>query len=229
MQASKLLVLLVSATLVLSIFNLYFSYRAMDRINEAYPKQDIDGSGADDFGRGILPDGASLEYLGSADAPVTIVEFSDFQCPYCAKFYFETFGQLHEKYIKSGKVKFAYRHFPLSFHENAQKAAEASECAREQNKFWEYADKLFANQKSLGTESLKKYAAELGLDAKKFNECLDSGKAAPLVQADLSDGLEMGVSGTPAFLINEKLISGAQPFSAFETVIEQELNKAGSG
>ena len=227
MQASKLLVLLVSATLVLSIFNLYFSYRAMDRINELYPKQYIDGSGADDLG-GAFQNEPSLVYLGSASAPVTIVEFSDFQCPYCAKFYFETFGQVYEKYIKSGKVRFAYRHFPLSFHENAQKAAEASECAREQNKFWEYADKLFASQKSLGTESLKKYAADLGLDAKKFNECLDSGKAAPLVQADLSDGLEMGVSGTPAFLINEKLISGAQPFSAFENAIEQELNKADS-
>src|SRR3989344_1987839 len=148
MQASKLLVLLVSATLVLSIFNLYFSYRAMDRINELYPKQNIGESDTGNFGSGAFPDDTSLEYLGSADAPVTIVEFSDFQCPYCAKFYFETFGQVYEKYIKSGKVRFAYRHFPLSFHENAQKAAEASECAREQNKFWEYADKLFANQKS---------------------------------------------------------------------------------
>src|SRR3989338_3231464 len=147
MQITKLLLLLISATLVLSVFNFYFTYNLTNKINHLYSELGIGKLDSTISSDSVLLDGASLEYLGSSDAPVTIIEFSDFQCPYCAKFHFETFSQIYEKYIKSGKVKFAYRHFPLSFHQNAQKAAEASECAREQEKFWEYADKLFSNQK----------------------------------------------------------------------------------
>jgi len=118
-----------------------------------------------------------------------------------------------------------YRHFPLSIHENAQKAAESSECAREQQKFWEYHDTLFENQQALDAASLKKYAADLKLDTKKFNDCLDSGKYEQQIQLDIQEGIAAGVSGTPTFFINGFPLVGAQPFSAFKQVIEQELSE----
>lgn len=163
--------------------------------------------------------------LGAADAPVTIVEFSDFQCPYCASFRTQTFEQIKSEYIDTGKVKFVYRDFPLDFHSEAMPAAEAAECADEQGKFWEYHDKLFENQKSLGTNNYKKWAADLDLDTKKFNECLDSKKYKDEISKDIADGEDVGVTGTPAFIINGQLVSGTRPFSAFKQIIDQELAK----
>lgn len=160
---------------------------------------------------------------GSPDAPVTIVEFSEFQCPYCGRYTQETFPLIDETYIQTGKVKYVFRHFPLNFHEYAQKAAEASACAEEQGMFWEYHDVLFANQDALDVDSLKQYAADLGLDMAKFNACLDSGAMADRVQQDVSDGAVLGVSGTPAFFINGIALFGAQPFSSFQDLIEEEL------
>ena len=162
---------------------------------------------------------------GSKDAPVTIIEFSDFQCPYCGRFYSQTLPQIEEEYIKTGKVKLVYRHCPLSFHQYAQKASEAAECADEQGKFWEYHDKLYENQNSLDAASLKKYAKELGLDTAKFDSCMDSGKTASKVQKDFKDGQAAGVQGTPAFFINGVPVTGAQPYEVFKQVIEQELKK----
>jgi protein-disulfide isomerase len=165
---------------------------------------------------------------GSNNAPVTIIEFSDFQCPFCARAVIgaqAAMPQVEEKYIKTGKVKLVFRDYPLPFHENAQKAAEASECAYEQNKFWEYHDKLFTNQEKLAVTDLKKYAADLGLNAAKFNSCLDSGKMADEVKKDFADGQKAGVDGTPTFFVNGTKIVGAQPFSAFEQIIEAELKK----
>jgi len=167
---------------------------------------------------------------GSKNAPITIVEFSDFQCPFCARFYAQTLPSIEENYIKTGKVKFIYRDFPLNFHQYAQKAAEAAECADEQGKFWEYHDILFQKQSewsSAGVEKLKEYAQNLGLDTAKFNECLDSGKYSSEVQKDYSDGSNYGVTGTPTFFINGIEVVGAQPYSVFEQIIEQELNKNG--
>jgi protein-disulfide isomerase len=141
---------------------------------------------------------------GSKNAPITIVEFSDFQCPFCARFYAQTLPSIEENYIKTGKVKFIYRDFPLNFHQYAQKAAEAAECADEQGKFWEYHDILFQKQSewsSAGVEKLKEYAQNLGLDTAKFNECLDSGKYTDEIQKDYSDGSNYGVTGTPTFFI----------------------------
>ena len=161
---------------------------------------------------------------GDKDAPVTIVEFSDFECPFCARFYSQTLNQINEKYIKTGKVKFVYRDFPLGFHPNAQKAAEATECADDQGKFWEMHDKLFELGVKGGVSSFKEFAVDLGLDATKFNDCLDSGKYVSEVKKDMADGSAAGISGTPGFIINGKLISGAQPFSVFEQIIEAELN-----
>lgn len=161
--------------------------------------------------------------LGDENAPVTIIEFSDYECPFCGRFYSETLGQIDDKYIKTGKVKLVYRDFPLSFHPNAQKAAEAAECAGEQGKYWEMHDKLFKNGVSGGIAGFKQYAKEIGFDSSKFDNCLDSGKMASEVQKDFNDGQSYGVQGTPAFFINGKLVSGAQPFSNFQQVIDGEL------
>jgi protein-disulfide isomerase len=166
---------------------------------------------------------------GSQNAKVTIVEFSDFQCPFCQRFFLQTLPQIEEKYIKTGKVRFVYRDFPLtSIHPYAQKAAEAAECAYEQGKFWEYHDILFQKQSEwvvAGESKFKEYAQQLGLDTQKFNQCLDSGKYANEVQKDYNDGLKYGVSGTPTFFINGIEVVGAQPYNVFEQIIEQELNK----
>jgi len=125
---------------------------------------------------------------GLATAPVTIIEFSDFECPFCARFYSQTLNQIEEKYIKTGKVRLVYRDYPLSFHPSAQKAAEGAECADEQGKFWEMHDKIFENQQAMGVSDLKRYAQEFGLNTSQFNDCLDSGKMASEVKKDFQDG-----------------------------------------
>jgi len=158
-------------------------------------------------------------YLGAEDAPVTIVEFSDFQCPFCKRFREQTFNKIKENFIDTGIVKFVYRDLPLSFHPYAQKAAEAAQCAHEQGKFWEYHDKLFENQQQLDENSLKKYAADLGLDVEAFTTCLDSGKYEEETLKDAQAAAGQGIGGTPGFIINGKKISGAQPYDKFEQVI----------
>jgi len=162
---------------------------------------------------------------GDKNAKVTIIEFSDFQCPFCGKFYSDAYKQIDEQYIKTGKVKLVFRDFPLSFHQNAHPAAEAAECANEQGKFWEMHNKLFENQQALAVTDLKQYAADLKLDVKKFNDCFDSGKYKAEIDKDAADGGKVGVSGTPAFFINGIALTGAQPFSAFKEVIDAELAK----
>ncbi len=180
--------------------------------------------------------------LGEANAPVTIIEFSDYQCPFCRKFWTDTLPQIKTNYIDTGKVKFVYRDFPLdSLHPLAQKSGEAAECARDvggEAKYWEMHDKMFSEQNILDSGSpqgpvtstvqysiadLKKWASEIGVDSSKFDSCLDDGKFASEVKSDFQDGAEAGVQGTPAFFINGKLISGAQPYSAFQAAIEAEL------
>ena len=136
----------------------------------------------------------------------------------------QTLPQIEENYIQTGKVKFVYRDYPLSFHPHAQTAAEAAECAKEQEKYWEYHDKLYNNINDLDNESLKQYAKDLGLDITQFNECLDSGKMASEVEKDFQDGASYGISGTPTFFINGVMVVGAKPYEVFQQVIEQELN-----
>ena len=162
---------------------------------------------------------------GDKNAKVTIVEFSDYQCPFCGRFFRDTLPQIEEQYVRTGKIKMVFRDFPLSFHENAQKAGEAAECAEDQDKYWEMHDKLFQNQQKLAVTDLKQYAADLKLDTKKFNDCLDSSKHKAEVQKDMADGSSYGVSGTPAFFINGRKLVGAQPFSAFKSIIDAELDK----
>ena len=159
---------------------------------------------------------------GPEGAPVTIVEFSDFQCPFCSRAK-TTVDEVVKQY--GDKVRLVFRHFPLSFHAEAPKAAEASACADDQKKFWEYHDKLFANQGALKVDDLKKHAADLGLDTARFNECLDSGKKAELVKKDMSAGEKVGVTGTPAFFINGVVLSGAVPAEDFKAIIDAELAK----
>lgn len=166
---------------------------------------------------------------GDANAPVTIVEFSDFECPFCARFFEETLPLIRENYINTGKVKFVYKDFPLNIHENAQKAAEAARCVREQrgdDGFWLMHDKLYKNQDKLSLENFKKWAREIGVSGAKFDKCLEDGTYADEVKEDFEYGQELGVRGTPAFFINGKLVSGAQPYSVFEQMINAELGTA---
>jgi len=157
---------------------------------------------------------------GPAAAPVTIVEFSDFECPYCSRAE-ETVSEVMRVY--GDKIRLVYRDLPLPNHKNAPKAAEAAHCAGEQGKYWEMHAKLFANQRALEVPALKGYAKDLKLDQAKFDKCLDSGATAAIVEENRRVGNEAGVNGTPAFFVNGILISGAQPFDAFKEVIDVEL------
>jgi protein-disulfide isomerase len=174
---------------------------------------------------------------GKADAPVTIIEFSDYQCPFCGRFVKNTFPDIAKKYIDDGKVKYVFRDFPLEFHKQAPKASEAANCAGDKGKYWEMHDKLFDNQSALTVDKLKQYAADIGLDTESFNACIDSGKHADEINKDLEDGKKATVSGTPTFFIGKsqsgkkeiagKRMVGARPFSSFEQVIEQLLAEQG--
>lgn len=166
-------------------------------------------------------------FLGDPNAPVTIVEFGDFQCPFCRRFHAQTLPLIIDEYVKTGKARFVYRDFPLSsIHEQAQKSAEAAECANEQGKFWPYHDLLFQRQEGLSISNYKLWAGELGLNQGQFNSCLDSGKYSAEVEKDAEDGRKAGVTGTPATFVNGRLVSGAVPFAQFKAVIEEELAKA---
>jgi protein-disulfide isomerase len=156
---------------------------------------------------------------GGADAPVTIVAFSDYECPYCKRAE-STVSQVMSTYGKD--VRYVLRDFPLPFHANAHGAAQAARCAGDQEKFWEYHDKMF-QASDLQTTALQQVATDLGLDRTKFDECLSSGKYKAQVDADIEAGSEVGVNGTPAFFINGRMLSGAQPFEKFKEVIDVEI------
>jgi protein-disulfide isomerase len=165
----------------------------------------------------VAADGPSK---GPANAPVTIVEFSDFECPFCVRAE-ETVKQVMDAY--PNQVRLVYRDYPLPNHAQAPKAAEAAHCAGDQGKYWDMHSRLFAAGGKLEVGSLKSYAKELGLDTAKFDTCLDSGEKASVVEGHKKAGEEAGVSGTPAFFVNGQLISGAQPLEAFKKVIDREL------
>jgi len=157
---------------------------------------------------------------GDVNAPVTLVEYSDFECPYSSRIQ-PTLKQALEEF--DGQIRLIYRHFPLSFHANSQKAGEASECAGDQDKFWEMHDMLFENQSALDVASLKSYAADLGLNTSTFNNCLDSGTYAEKVSSGLIEGSEYGVQGTPATFVNGTLVSGARSYESFKAAVESAL------
>jgi len=208
---------------------------------DGVPANNGDDDSADVGTGGSLISADDDPYVGPKNAKVVVIEFSDFQCPYCGASEGTHQGLIQQfkardpsweaavpkilELAEAGKIKFVYRDFPLSGHQYAQKSAEASECADEQGKYWDYHKMLFENQDALTNDDLKGYASDLGLDTDKFNECLDTGMMADEVRKDFSEGTSYGVSGTPAFFINDQEISGAQPFSAFESIINSELAK----
>lgn len=184
---------------------------------------------------------ASDHVKGDANAPVTVVVYDDFECPFCGAFEGTNAGiinrlkqqnpkwepvmpNLVKDYIDTGKVKLVYRHFPLSFHQNAMPASEASECAGAQRKFWEMHNKIFAiNGQELSLEIFKQLARDLKLDMDKYNACMDNHQMQDRVTNDMQSGQVLGVEGTPAAFINEQGISGAVPYSDFKSVVEEEL------
>lgn len=176
-----------------------------------------------------LPDDDAVK--GDNSAPVTIVEFSDFQCPFCAKFFKLTLPLIEENYIKTGKIKLIYRDFPLSSHPQAIPAALAAECADDQSAFWKMHDAIFNGQEAWSgnekvEEIMKDYAKNLKLNIKAFNACLDSKLLADEVRKDMVEGALYGVSGTPAFFINGKFLSGAMPYEeVFKPILDAELEK----
>jgi protein-disulfide isomerase len=162
--------------------------------------------------------------LGRASAPVTLIEFSDFQCPFCQRVA-PTLKKLRETY--GDKVRIVWKDFPLTqIHPQAFKAGEAAHCAGDQGKYWEYHDRLFANQGQLQPEELKQHAAALGLDAAAFGACLDSSKYGERVRDGVAQGTRLGVNSTPTIYINGRMLSGAQPYETFVTVIDEELARA---
>jgi len=161
---------------------------------------------------------------GAENAPVTIVKFEDFQCPFC-KTAQPTFKDLLKKY--EGKVRVVHKDLPLeAIHPLARQAAEAARCAGEQGKFWEYHDQLYSISPKLSIEDLKSSAKQVGLNSAAFDQCLPSGKYRAAVQKDLNDGAQLGLTGTPAFFINGREITGAQPMEAFAAIIDEELAQA---
>jgi protein-disulfide isomerase len=163
-------------------------------------------------------------FKGSEKAPVTIIKFEDFQCPFCKQVQ-PTFNELLSRY--DGKVRLVHKDLPLeSLHPQASQAAEAARCAYEQGKFWEYHDKLYATSPKASADDLKSYAKDIGLNVDSFDRCFASGKYKAVVQQDLNEGAQLGLTGTPTFFINGREISGNQPSETFEAIIDEELATA---
>ncbi|TAJ83569.1 DsbA family protein [bacterium] len=174
---------------------------------------------------------------GDKNAKLTLVEFSDYQCPFCSRSFRETLPQIEKEYVLTGKLKYILRDFPIeSIHKDAFKAAEAANCAGEQGKYWEMHDRLFQNQNQLGVEELPKHAQAIGLNGSTFQQCLDSGKQATEVRKDMEDGQKAGVQGTPTFLLGIqdsdsqaikvlRVIVGAQPYAQFKEAVESVLSQ----
>lgn len=238
MENSKVLTGLVAFTLLLSLVNLYSTFTLSKQfdtfVNNEFstkkvaqkdnqPTPQPQPAAAEDKRYNVSIDDDAVK--GDDKAPVTIVEFSDFECPFCAKFYRETLPKITEEYINTGKVKLVYRDLPLPMHKNAPKAAEAAECAGEQGKYYEMHDILFENYRKLTPDLLPEYAKQAGLNIAQFNSCLDNGDMEAEVKNDVKDANALGLSGAPAFFINGRLIKGAYPFETFKKVIDEELFK----
>jgi protein-disulfide isomerase len=174
-------------------------------------------------------------FRGDKNAKLTLIEFSEFQCPFCGRHVRETVPQLEKEYVATGKVRYVFRDLPLeSIHKNAFKAAEAAHCAGEQNKYWEMHDRLFENQKSLEPAMLTAHAQAVGVDTKKFQTCLDSGKYAAEIRKDIAEANKLGITGTPTTVIgltqpNDpkikilRVIRGAQGYNAFKAAFDELL------
>jgi protein-disulfide isomerase len=187
------------------------------------PVQDVD----------VVMDLSQEPFQGDANAPLTLVEMTDFQCPFCGRHAKNVMPEILKNYVSTGKLKYVVRDFPLPFHHNAEKAAEAAHCAERQGKFWEMHDLLFNNQKALDPEHLTEYATQIGLDADAFGTCLESGELAEEVKASREEGRKAGVTGTPTMFLGQsqpdgkvkltKRITGAQPYPVFQKTIDAML------
>ncbi len=177
------------------------------------------GSGGAAAGAGAKDDPS----WGPENAKVTIVEFADFQCPYCRQWYTTVYNQLYTNY--SSKVRFIYRDYPLPSHADAKPAAIAANCAAAQGNYWDYFRKLYGDSRGLGDAMYSAYAQEIGLDISAFNNCLADNKVANEVDLDMKDAEKLGVNGVPAFFVNDRFISGMQPYETFREAIEAELNE----
>jgi protein-disulfide isomerase len=175
-------------------------------------------------------------YKGSKTAVLTIVEYTDFQCPYCGRHAKSVLPEIQKNYVDTGKVRYVLRDFPLPFHNNASKAAEAAHCAGDQGKYWEMHDLLFDNQQALGPDKLPEYAKAIGIDVGKFDACLASNSYKQRVDANLGDAAKVGINGTPSFVIGytqadgsevkgEKLIRGAVGYDVFQQAFEEMAAK----
>jgi protein-disulfide isomerase len=171
--------------------------------------------------------------MGSPNAKVTIIEFADYQCPNCRAFWRETLPRIKKEYVETGKVRIVFRDFPIQeIHPEATITAIAAECAEDQGKYFEFHDKVYREQDRRGRDvvryrvnDLKRWAMEIGLEAASFNECVDSERYKEEVAKDFKNGADVGINGTPIFFVNGRMIAGAQPFSNFQRVIEEELKK----
>ncbi len=177
-------------------------------------------------------------FLGSENAPVVVVEFTDYECPYCARHFRETLPRIRADYVETGKVKYILKDFPLSFHMQAKPAAIAARCAGAQEKYWEMHDRLFAQQRNLGTQLFQQLAQELGLNLQTFSQCLNSGTFDAQIDADIASARQIGVAGTPSFVIGKPtaagtasgtLVRGAVPFERFQRIIESFLHPSTRG
>ena len=203
--------------------------RQLQDLRASRPSQATEAGAQGSFDLRI--EGAAIK--GDASAKVTLVEFSDFECPYCGSYFRESYSRVNQDYVAAGKIRYVFRHFPLApLHPHAMKAGEAGECARRQGKFWPMHDQLFANQKSLEQAALTEYAKTVGLEMKAFTTCLE-GEASATVLTDLDAGTQLGVDATPTFFFGfaqndgsvkvvEKVV-GAKPYVALQTVIDRLL------
>ena len=172
---------------------------------------------------------AGAPSIGSKDAPITMVEFTDFQCPFCYRFHVSTFSELKKNYIDTGKVRFVSRDLPLDFHPNAMQAAEAGRCAAEQAQFWPMRDRMAADPEHLDVPRLLVYAQDLKLDVSRFRACLESGKYKAAIQSDIQHALKIGANGTPSFVIGKsspdtidgELVIGAMPYQVFDEKLKE--------
>ncbi|MFQ5914785.1 MAG: DsbA family protein [Nitrospinota bacterium] len=172
--------------------------------------------------------------LGDSKAPLTLIEFSDYQCPFCGRFSRDIFPRIKKEYIETGKVRYVFRDFPLPFYVYAQKAAEAAQCAGDQGRYWEMHDFIFVNQHAIKVEDLKGYARRIGLNIETFNTCLDTNRYSEEVRKDREAGRKAGVRRIPSFVLGRttdngkivgRFISGAQPYEVFKSALEDLLTK----
>lgn len=230
MDKMKILTILVSVTLILSLINtfgIFFSGSSNSVTGDVVKEENVPAPSVPSEPSNVKVNIEGAPVKGDKNAPVTIVEYTDYECPFCGRAYQQTYPLIKSEYIERGKVKYVVKDFPLSFHPNAQKAAEAAHCVREQKGdegYFSMHDKIFENQQSLSVDNYKNWARELGVNGAQFDSCLDSGKMAGTVRKGFSEGQSDGVQGTPAFFINGKLISGAQPYPAFQQAIDAELS-----